>query len=334
VIEVNGFVGNFESKLRIKGEEKVIRHGGVIIATGATEHQPREFHYGEDERIITQTELEKMLNEGLSSSPQRVVMIQCVGSRDEEHPYCSKVCCFTALKNALTLKKLSPQTEVYILYRDMRSYGLAESYYREAREKGVVFIPFPDDLPPSLSLGEDIALHLRSSLGEEVILHSDLVVLSTGIEPQRSNEKIAQLFKVPLNQDGFFLEAHVKLRPVDFATDGVYVCGLAHSPKPARESILQAKACISRLMNVLSKDTIQSEAQIAQVIKERCTACGDCEKICQYQAVKVDQEQRIAEVNAALCKGCGLCSATCKSGAIRVPGFAPEEIVSEMEYIL
>ena len=131
-------------------------------------------------------------------------MIQCVGSRDEEHPYCSKVCCFTALKNALTLKKLSPQTEVYILYRDMRSYGLAESYYREAREKGVVFIPFPDDLPPSLSLGEDIALHLRSSLGEEVILHSDLVVLSTGIEPQRSNEKIAQLFKVPLNQDGFF----------------------------------------------------------------------------------------------------------------------------------
>lgn len=334
VIEVNGFVGNFESKLRIKGEEKVIRHGGVIIATGATEHQPREFHYGEDERIITQTELEKMLNEGLSSSPQRVVMIQCVGSRDEEHPYCSKVCCFTALKNALTLKKLSPQTEVYILYRDMRSYGLAESYYREAREKGVVFIPFPDDLPPSLSLGEDIALHLRSSLGEEVILHSDLVVLSTGIEPQRSNEKIAQLFKVPLNQDGFFLEAHVKLRPVDFATDGVYVCGLAHSPKPARESILQAKACISRLMNVLSKDTIQSEAQIAQVIKERCTACGDCEKVCQYQAVKVDQEQRIAEVNAALCKGCGLCSATCKSGAIRVPGFAPEEIVSEMEYIL
>jgi len=159
------------------------------------------------------------------------------------------------------------------------------------------------------------------------------VVLSAGIEPH-SNDKVAQLFKVPLNQDGFFLEAHVKLRPVDFATDGVYVCGLAHSPKPARESILQAKACVSRLMNVLSKDTIQSGAQIAEVIKERCTACGDCEKVCQYRAVKINQEKKVAEVNAALCKGCGLCSATCKSGAIRVQGFTPEEIVSEVEYIL
>ena len=333
VVEVNGFVGNFESKLRIRGEEKVIRHGGVIIATGATEYHPQEFHYGEDQRIITQVELEKMMERGLSSFPRRVVMIQCVGSRDEKHPYCSKVCCSTALKNALALKKLSPQTEICILYRDMRSYGLAESYYREAREKGVVFIPYPDDALPSLSLGEDITLHLRSSLGEEVTLLSDLVVLSAGIEPH-SNDKVAQLFKVPLNQDGFFLEAHVKLRPVDFATDGVYVCGLAHSPKPARESILQAKACVSRLMNVLSKDTIQSGAQIAEVIKERCTACGDCEKVCQYRAVKVNQEKKVAEVNAALCKGCGLCSATCKSGAIRVQGFTPEEIVSEVEYIL
>ena len=333
VVEVNGFVGNFESKLRIKGEEKVIRHGGVIIATGATEYHPREFHYGEDQRIITQVELERMMDRGLSSFPRRVVMIQCVGSRDEKHPYCSKVCCSTALKNALSLKKLSPQVEICILYRDMRSYGLAESYYREAREKGVIFIPYPDDFPPSLSLGEDITLHLRSSLGEEVTLLSDLVVLSAGIEPH-SDDKVAQLFKVPLNQDGFFLEAHVKLRPVDFATDGVYVCGLAHSPKPARESILQAKACVSRLMNVLSKDTIQSGAQIAEVIKERCTACGDCEKVCQYRAVKINQEKKVAEVNAALCKGCGLCSATCKSGAIRVQGFTPEEIVSEVEYIL
>jgi len=334
VVEVNGFVGNFESKLRVKGEEKAIRHGGVIIATGGREYHPQEFHYGEDQRIVTQVELERMLDKGLASFPQRVVMVQCVGSRDKNHPYCSKVCCLTALKNALKLKTLSPTTEVSILYRDMRSYGLAENYYREAREKGVIFIPFADDSPPSLSLGEDITLHLQSTLGEEVVLDSDLVVLSAGIEPEKSNEKIGQLFKVPLNQDGFFLEAHVKLRPVDFATDGVYVCGLAHSPKPARESILQAKACVARLMNVLSKDTIQSGAQIAEVIKERCTACGDCEKVCQYRAVKINQEKKVAEVNAALCKGCGLCSATCKSGAIRVQGFTPEEILSEVEYIL
>ncbi|NSW76683.1 MAG: CoB--CoM heterodisulfide reductase iron-sulfur subunit A family protein, partial [Candidatus Atribacteria bacterium] len=162
---------------------------------------------------------------------------------------------------------------------------------------------------------------------------ADWIVLSTGVEPESGNREVAQLFKVPLNQDGFFLEAHVKLRPVDFATEGVFVCGLAHGPKLAQESIVQAKACVARLMTILSKETIHAEAQIARVMERWCTACGDCERICQYRAIRVNTEKNVAEVNPALCKGCGLCSATCKSGAIMVQGFAPEQIISEVEYL-
>ncbi|HOT04696.1 MAG TPA: hypothetical protein PK171_00410, partial [Atribacter sp.] len=224
----------------------------------------------------------------------------------------------------------------YILYRDLRSYGLQEKYYREARNRGVVFVRFEDDDPPEVvQQGSLLQVKVNSSVFQEsVTLPAGLVVLSAGIVPLETNVAIGKMLKVPLNQDGFFLEAHVKLRPVDFATDGVYVCGLAHGPKSALESMLQAKACVARAMNILSKDQIQSEAQIAYVLKERCTACGDCEKVCAYKAVKINQEKKIAEVNAALCKGCGLCSATCKSTAIKVQGFAPEQLISEVEYLL
>jgi len=334
--EVNGFVGNFESVIESGYEEYTIRHGAVVIATGGREHRPREFLYGEDERVLTQTEFSLSMQDGKPPQARKVVMIQCVGSRNEENPWCSKVCCTTAVRNAITLKRLDPSAEVYILYRDMRTYGLGEHAYREARELGVVFIRFEDDVPPRLKReGKALLVEVDSPLfGETVTLPADLVVLSAGIEPQEGNEALAKMVKVPLNQDGFFLEAHVKLRPVEFSTDGVYVCGLAHAPKLVPESVLQGEACISRAMTVLSKDSILSEAQIAQVLQSRCTACGDCEAICQYKAVKVNEEEKIAEVNAALCKGCGLCGATCKSGAIQVRGFAPEQIVSEVEFLL
>jgi heterodisulfide reductase subunit A-like polyferredoxin/predicted peroxiredoxin len=335
VLSSSGFVGNFETVVVQDGSERTIKHGGVIIATGAREYRPWEFLYGMDHRVITQVELERILQNPVSFSPRKVVMIQCVGSRNAEHPYCSRVCCITAVKNALRVKDLYPEAEVFILYRDIRTYGLTERFYREARRRGVVFIPFRDDEPPEVSSrGEALLVQVRSALLDgEITIPADWVVLSAGIEAEKENRDIAQLFKVPLNQDGFFLEAHVKLRPVDFATEGVFVCGLAHGPKLAQESILQAKACVSRLMTILSKDTIHAEAQIATVEESRCTACGDCERVCQYRAIRVNSERNVAEVNPALCKGCGLCSATCKSGAIRVQGFAPEQIISEVEYL-
>lgn len=331
----SGFVGNFETIVDRDGQEETVKHGGVIIATGGRAYHPQEFLYGEDPRVMTQTELEKILGEKGFLQTGKVVMIQCVGSRNAEHPYCSRVCCLTAIKNALRLKKLYPETEVYILYRDIRSYGLAERYYREARQEGVVFIPFADgDVPAVFRERGKIFVRVKTTiLEEEVTLPADWIVLSTGVEPESGNREVAQLFKVPLNQDGFFLEAHVKLRPVDFATEGVFVCGLAHGPKLAQESIVQAKACVARLMTILSKETIHAEAQIARVMERWCTACGDCERICQYRAIRVNTEKNVAEVNPALCKGCGLCSATCKSGAIMVQGFAPEQIISEVEYL-
>lgn len=335
ILDVRGFVGNFETVLRQKDKTVTLRHGGVIIATGAKEYLPEgEFLYGFDERVVTQNDLERKLEEGSFSSLRgQVVMVQCVGSRNTKHPYCSRICCVQATKNALRLKKLFPDCEVLVLYRDMRTYGLYERYYREARQKGVLFARFEDGTTPLVERknGKLQVTFFDPLLAEEVQVYADLLVLSTGAVPLPEAENLARLFKVPLSEDGFFLEAHVKLRPVDFATEGVYVCGMAHSPKLAEESILQAKAAVSRLMTLLSHDSIFTEAQVAFVEERRCVACGDCERICQYKAITVNAEKRVAEVNRALCKGCGLCSATCRSSAIRILGLVPEAVLSEVE---
>ncbi|MGQ9622195.1 MAG: FAD-dependent oxidoreductase [Candidatus Caldatribacteriaceae bacterium] len=337
VLDVQGFVGNFETVLRRRSETITLRHGGVVIATGAREYLPRgEFLWGLDERVLTQNELEKKLNQDSFSSPQgQVVMIQCVGSRNAEHPYCSRVCCVQAVKNALRLKELFPACEVLVLYQDMRTYGLYEWYYREARRKGVLFVRFADGVPPLVERERE---RLRVTffdplLEEEVRVYADFLILSTGVEAHPEAKNLAKLFKVPLNEDGFFLEAHVKLRPVDFATEGIYVCGMAHGPKLAEESVLQAKAAVSRLMTVLIHDGLLTEAQVASVDEKKCVACGDCERVCQYRAIAVNAERGVAEVNRALCKGCGLCSATCKSSAIQVLGLTPEAVLSEVEYL-
>lgn len=337
VVEVNGFVGNFESVVQERGTRHTLQHGGIIVATGGKEYVPESgaFLYGKDPRVLTQRELERRIHEGTLGSPKKVLMIQCVGSRDEKHPYCSRVCCIQAVKNALRLKEISQETEVTVLYRDMRTYGLYERYYAKAREKGVLFVRFGDKGMPTVEKNAEL-LAIRffdPLLGKEVTLFADLVVLSTGIVPHDDASSLSKLLKVPLTQDGFFLEAHVKLRPVDFATEGIYVCGLAHGPKLAEESILQAKAAVARLMTVLSKDTLLSEAQIATVDAKKCVACGDCERVCQYQAIRVNWEKGVAEVNRALCKGCGLCSATCRSGAVQVFGFTKEAILAEVEYL-
>jgi len=337
VVEVQGFVGNFTSKLS-NGEE--YRHGVAIIATGASEYQPREYLYGEDRRIITQRQLSQQLAAGNFPGlpPACVVMIQCVGSRTAEHPYCSRVCCTRAVKNAAQIKEHHPETEVIILYRDMRTYGFQERHYQRARELGVLFIRFDADRPPILTGGPRLDLSVFEPLLQtELHFHPDLVVLSTGIvSSAEDNDRLAKLFKVPLNDDGFFLEAHAKLRPVEFATEGVYLAGLAHGPKNLSECIAQALAAAARAGTVLAKDEIETSATIAEVLPDRCVACGLCTQICAYNAIslelqRIGKEERVfAKVNPALCKGCGACVAGCRSGALNLAGFSDKQILAEI----
>ncbi len=340
VLRSEGFVGNFKTTIGSNGYEEEIEHGVVVIATGAREYIPKEYNYGKSQNILTQFELEENILKGKMENPKSVVMIQCVGSRDEEHPWCSRVCCSEAVKNSILLKEKFPDTDVYVLFRDLRTYGYKELEYRKAREKGVVFIRFKEDEKPVVSLeNSKVVVKVKDDiLGDEIIFEPDYLVLSNGIIPDKeNNEKLSKLFKVPLNQDKYFLEAHVKLRPVDFATDGVFLAGLAHSPKGIEESIIQAFAAASRAFVVLSKDGIETSGITSYVNEAKCTGCGDCVNVCPYKAIQL-VEKKIAgrivqksDVNKVLCKGCGLCTAACRCNAIDLLGFTNEEIVSEIK---
>ena len=324
----------------------------VIVATGASEQKPTEYLYGQNKRIITQLELEEQMKQeatpkqeqllsplSISSEPrsgdaeatQRIVMIQCVGRK-----YCSRVCCNQAIKNALALKQQQPETDITILYRDIRSYGMSELNYRQARQIGIKFIRYEEDNKPQISIEEQAAGHLQikihdSILNETLTLKADLLVLSSVIQPNQ-NLELAQKLKVPLNQDGFFLEAHVKLRPVDFATEGIYVCGLAHAPKSISESIIQGRAAAGRAATVIAKNQLQTEGAIANTIAENCAACGDCTRVCAYNAIEIKDGR--AQINEVLCKGCGTCSAACRCGALDICGFSDKQILTEIEYLL
>jgi heterodisulfide reductase subunit A len=331
---VSGYVGNF--KTEIAGSDAVIEHGAVIVASGADQNEPAEYCYGKDKRVITQRELDKMLNSSSEEGQQAVagvksvVMVQCVGSRDEKNGYCSRVCCSNALKNAIKIKELSPKTSVFVLFRDIRSYGLREKYYRLAREKGVVFLRYDIDKKPEVKkIGDDLTVSVKDViLGKTVKIKPDLIVLSAGIVANSDNKKLSQFLKVPLDSDGFFLEAHVKLRPVDFATDGVFVCGLAHYPKDIGETIAQARAAAGRAATVLSKTTLESEGKISSVRTEFCSGCGTCVAVCAYSAIEIDPVRNVAVINETLCKGCGACAASCRSGAVDLSGFRNEQILS------
>ncbi len=345
VAEVEGFVGNFKSKIRSNdsGEITEIEHGAVIVATGAKELETDEYLRGKDPRVVTLRELETALGQkngemnGSLDKARSVVLIQCVGSRCDERPYCSRICCNKSIKNALKLKERNPDTNIYVLYRDVRAYGLHELEYRQAREKGVIFIPYAEDAKPQVAC-ENGGLTVRAfdpTLQKTVAIEADLIGLAVGIvAPAADNKILSQMLKVPLNSDGFFLEAHVKLRPVDFATDGVFVCGLAHYPKDVSESVAQARAAAARAMTVLSKDTIEAEGKVSHVRTQSCAACGACVAVCPFSAIEIDEEVHAAVVNEALCKGCGACSATCRSGAIDLGGFRDEQLVAAIEAVM
>jgi len=334
--EVSGYVGNFKTRIKTgAGKEKSgrideIAHGVIIVATGAQENVPKEYLYGRDERVITQTELEKRISE---KSPgirdlKSVVMIQCVGSRDEEHPYCSRICCSHALKNALKIKEQNPHAHIFILYRDVRTYGFKEAYYKEAREKGITFIRYDQDAKPQVSTrdGRLFVKAMEPILHREVGITPDLLVLSPGIIPNH-NQDLAQILKVPLTGDRFFLEAHVKLRPIDFAADGIFLCGLAHSPRFIEESISQANGVSHRAATILSKDHLESQGTVVYVNERWCTGCGTCVSVCPYDAREIDVTTGIAKIKEVLCQGCGACAVACPSGATQQKGFEKRQIL-------
>ncbi|MEO0165911.1 MAG: CoB--CoM heterodisulfide reductase iron-sulfur subunit A family protein [candidate division WOR-3 bacterium] len=337
--QITGFVGNYKTKIISGDLEPVeIEHGVVIVATGAQEYKPTEYQYGKDPRIITQRELEKFLFDHQTfrlSDNLTIVMIQCVGSRDNDRKYCSRICCSQAIKNALNLLETKPDANIYILYKDIRTYGFKEELYRQAREKGVVFIRYDDEKKPELIIenGKMKIKAFEPILKEDLVIDTDLVVLSAGIIAQPNNAELAKMLKVPLNSDGFFLEAHVKLRPVDFATEGVFMAGMAHSPMTIAEAIVQAQAATARAATILSNKKYYAEATISSVNEELCAGCGMCGALCPYEAIvyKEKDGKRISSVNEALCKGCGTCVASCPSGAMIQYGFTKKQIMAMVE---
>jgi heterodisulfide reductase subunit A-like polyferredoxin len=331
---VEGFVGNFKTTLVSKAGRDTVEHGIAVIATGASEFKPNEYLYGKDPRVVTHLELDERFKKDDPSLRElkTAVFIQCVGSREPERPYCSRVCCTHSVESALHLKELNPDINVYILYRDIRTYGEREYLYRKARSKGVIFIRFSLDGKPIVEAGPDgLSITVKDHvLGRSLVLRPDLVALATAIVPYR-DEKLAQFFKVPMNDDGFFVEAHAKLGPSEFSTDGVFLCGLAHYPKPIDESVAHAQAASSRAVRLLAQKNIRVSGTVAQINPMYCSSCGVCISICPYSAPHLIEKGPFtgrAEINPVLCKGCGLCVASCRSGAINLKGFGNDQIMA------
>jgi len=335
VTAVEGFVGNFKTTIQNGAASERIEHGVAVIATGGREFQPGEYSYGLDPRVVTHHELDRLFmqrDEGLKNV-RTAVFIQCVGSREPERPYCSRVCCTHSVESALELKKINPEADVYVLYRDLRTYGERETLYLKARQAGVIFIRYSLDDKPKVSRVDG---SLRVTVTDHVLqrpitLVPDLLTLATAILPNET-AVLGQFFKVPVNEEGFFIEAHAKLRPVEFATEGVFLCGLAHYPKPMDESIAQARAAASRAATILARETIQFSGTVAATNQMFCSSCATCVNICPYSAPSFNDKGK-AEINPALCKGCGLCVASCRSGAIRLRGFDDAQIFAVIDSI-
>ncbi|MGD9962811.1 MAG: FAD-dependent oxidoreductase [Thermoplasmata archaeon] len=338
VKNIDGYVGSFKTAL---SDGKEIEHGAVILTTGGQEYKPEgEYLYGKNKNVKTLLEFKEALKKG-EAKGKSFVFIQCVGSREGDHPNCSRVCCTGTMTAAIKLKERDPEADVYVLFRDIRTYGFRERYYKEASQKGVKFVRFDDDKKP---VAEEKAgkLEVRvteEDTGKELVLRPDYLVLASGTRPQKEAEELAPMLKVPLTKEGFFLEAHMKLRPVDFATEGVYLAGLSHGPKFVDESISQALATVSRAMTVLSKTTLEAEGIVASVDESLCNGCGICVPTCEYKALEIvahkdDPEKRMVSVNVGLCKGCGACVGACPSGALTQKGFRDEQILAMIDAAL
>ncbi len=340
ITQAAGYIGNFVTTIKSDRGISEIKHGATVLATGADVYKPDEYLYGQDERVMTHLELEEKLfkGDGQILNAGKLVMIQCVGSRDEERNYCSRVCCSESVKNALKLKEINPEMDIYILYRDMRTYGFMEDYYREARAKKVRFIRYePDDKPSVAVVKEKGKSILRitvmdQTLNRKVAIDADVLALAAAVIPSQT-EEIAKLFKVTLNPDGFFKEAHVKLKPVEFAADGVYLSGMAHYPKFIQETINQAYGCAGRVLTLLSKDVVTASGSVCEISEKKCMGCGACVDVCTYGALELrdSRQGKKAVINPVLCKGCGLCNSKCPTGAISLKHYTDDELMNQID---
>ncbi len=342
ITEAQGYIGNFVTKVKSEKGFTEIKHGAAVIAIGADVYKPAEYLYGQDERVMTHLELEERIFNGEEkvADAQSVVMIQCVGCRNEDRNYCSRLCCSESVKNALKLKEMNPDTDVYILFRDVRTYGFKEDAYREAADKGVRFIRYEPDDKPQVEPGESEdgrpVLKVTATdyiLGKKLEIDADIVALAAAVVPSEATKEIASLFKVTLSPDGFFKEAHVKLRPVEFATDGVFLCGLAHYPKFIQETINQAYGAAGRALTLLSNDIVVASGSVCKIDEKKCMGCGACVDVCTYGALSLSdtKQGKKATINPVLCKGDGLCNTKCPTGAIQLKHFTDEEVLSEID---
>ncbi len=336
VVGFSGFKGNFTTEVLVGPGmyERKIDHGAVILATGADEYRPEEYGYGGDDRVVTQIELGRRLEIHGADDLENVVMIQCVGSRNEENPNCSRICCQSAVKNALHIKDLNPDARVAILYRDMRTYGMLEQYYTEARRRGVLFFQFEPDRPPRVETenGGLRVVFRDHILGREIAVEPDALVLSAGMRAA-DTEELSSILKLARNADNHFMEAHVKLRPVDMATEGVFVCGTAHSPKLVSEALSQAMAASARAGAFLSQPNLTLSVVTSKVDQEHCAACLVCVRSCPWGVPGIN-EDGVSEIDPALCRGCGICAAECPAKVIQLTWYEDELVMSKVEALL
>jgi len=341
ITEATGYVGNFLTRVKSERGGTEIKHGAAVIAVGADVHKPTEYLYGEDDRVMTNLELEEKITKADAKviNAACLVMIQCVGCRNEDRNYCARICCNQSIKNALKLKKINPRMDIYILFRDIRTYGFAEDYYREASDNDVKFIRYEPDAKPQVEAAEQEGRPvLRVAvtdpiLGKKLAIDADYLSLAAAVIPPAGNTEISQFFKVSLGPDDFFKEAHVKLRPVEFATEGVYLCGMAHYPKHIPETINQAYGAASRALTLLSHDIVTVSGSVCEVNAKKCMGCGACIEACTYGAIEFrkTREGQKAGVNPVLCKGDGLCNAKCPTGAIFLKHFTDEDLLSQID---
>jgi heterodisulfide reductase subunit A len=329
VKKTDGFVGNFKTTLK---NDTSFEHGAIVIATGGVEYEPSEYAFGDSDRVITQRVLEQRLETESPKSGARFVMIQCVGSREEPNNYCSRICCQDAIKNAIAIKEKTPGAQVTILYRDIRTYGLREDYYKKARDLGVLFVRFePENKPEVEVAGETLRIRTFDYLlSQPIVLEADYVVLSTGLRPHPSTDKVGEMYKVTRNPDGYFLEAHVKLRPVDFPSEGIFVAGLAHAPKNLDEAISQALAAAGRAGVLLSKETLSVSGIISKHNRDLCMSCLSCLRVCPYDSPYIDEDGKIAH-NEVKCMGCGICAGICPMKAFQVNNFRDDQILAMID---
>jgi heterodisulfide reductase subunit A len=345
ITEAAGYVGNFVTTVQSERGVTEIKHGAAVIATGANTYTPTEYLYGQNDKVMTHLELEERIHNGDEKVTKAgtVVMIQCVGCRNEDRNYCSRICCGESVKNALKLKEINPKIDIYILFRDIRTYGFREDFYKEAASKEVKFIRYEPHDKPQVEAGESMdgrpVIKVTATdyvLGSKLEIEADIVALAAAIIPAEGSKEIGQFFKVSLGQDGFFQEAHVKLRPVEFAADGVYLCGMAHYPKHITETINQAYGAAGRVLTLLSHDTVIASGSVCAVDEKRCMGCGACISACTYGAIDfVETRQgKKAVVNPILCKGDGLCNAKCPTGAIQLKHFTDKGLFAQIDAMI